>query len=426
MKKKLIITAHDFGLCRSVNEGIIYVLESKNNTISEVALLPNAPGSADAARYIRETGFGASLCLNLTTFKPISKVVKTLVGGDGKFLPVDIANWNFSNLDRFDDKEVANEIRAQWDWYLENVGSKPNAIVTRKSESGDPKVLLPLVNLAKSEKVPIRSPFWKWKSNYAAQSYVDQSGVKQTDNVFIGLKNWGGKYGYDLEEHMDILVEDVDLVSGVSELIVFPGFVDEELFKISTLSWQRGQFVQLTKRGKVSEELRSYFDLVNYKSLVGDTKFTKTSTLFRDIVLHQGKPADVPSMIEVNQNDGFVHAYALPAERLENLFLRGESFVVAKHDEKIIGFGSIDCEIRARIHFLSVRKDYSGIGVGTAIMKALLDLARSKGYKKVHTIVESKSTKEIFLKKMGFTEIGFYKDRYALGKDASMWETVIK
>lgn len=265
--KKLIITAHDYGLCDSVNRGIEYVLEHKNNIIFDVSFLVNAPASKNAAEYIRKNKVSACLNLNLTTFKPISKDVNSLVDENGNFKSVDVSTWDFSTIDLYEDEDVEKEVAAQYEWFVKNVGSKPNAILSRKNETGDPKILLPVVELAKKEGLPMRAPVWAWKENYGAQSFVRQSGIKSTDNVFIGLKDWKGRFGYDPVRDLDALIADIKTRKGISELLFFPGFVDEELFDISTLNWQRGQIVQLIKKGEITKKIKKNFEIISYSDL---------------------------------------------------------------------------------------------------------------------------------------------------------------
>ena len=267
MKKKLIITAHDFGYFDSINRGIIYSLKHKNNIITELSLLANTPGSLEAAKFSRSTKISVSLNTNFTSQKPLSRGVPSLVGKDGNFLKVDTKTWDFSVIDRFNEKDVTRELDAQWDWFTENVGRKPSAILSKKNEYVDPKILMPVVSKAKKEGVPIRVPVWMWKENYGAQSYVEQEGVKSTQNIFLGLKEWKGKFGYDLIEDIDQLIADIKTKEGVSELLVFPGFVDKELMDKSTLNWQRGQFLQVLDNNEVISKIKDNFELISFRDL---------------------------------------------------------------------------------------------------------------------------------------------------------------
>lgn len=265
--KKVITVIHDYGLCDSVNRGIEYVLEHKNNIISDVSLLVNAPASKHAADYIRRNNISACLNINLTTFKPILKKVSSLVDKNGSFKSVDISTWDFSVIDSFSEEDVEKEISAQYEWFVKYVGRRPVALLSRKNETGDPKILIPAVELAKRENLPMRAPVWVWKENYGAQSFVEQSGVKSTKHVFVGLKDWKGRFGYDPVRDLDTLIGDIKKSKGISELLFFAGFVDEELFRISTINWQRGQFVQLVEKGDFTKRIRSNFELISYSDL---------------------------------------------------------------------------------------------------------------------------------------------------------------
>lgn len=267
MKPKLIITAHDFGMSASVNAGILHAFHHTQNIFTELSLLPNAPGSMEAAQLAHSVGIPVNLCVCLTSFRPLLKTHKTLVDSAGNFIKPNISTWDFSMIDNFDDGEVVAEIAAQYKWFIANVGRKPTALVTQKSEHGDPKILLPLVDLAKRENLPVRTPVWNWRENYGAQSYVEQEKIRHTNNIFIGIKNWTGKHGYDLEVDLDQLIKDIKNKPGVSELLIFAGFVDREIFDVSTVNWQRGQFLQLLDRPEIIDKIKDNFDLISYRDL---------------------------------------------------------------------------------------------------------------------------------------------------------------
>ncbi len=267
MKQQLIVTAHDFGLCASVNDGTRYILEHKNNIVTELALLVNAPGSQEAALMAKEMDISVSLCLNLTTFRPIAKKVPSLVDAEGNFLGVDVETWDFHVIDQYRKEDILKEIDAQVEWFIKHVGRKPSALLSRKNEHGDPKILIPFVEKAKSLGIPVRTPVWKWKENYGAQSYVVQEGVSSSSSVFLAYLSWKGPNAYDLEKEVDRFVEEVSKRKGTSELLVLMGFVDEELFQLSSINWQRAQIFSILDRDDVIDKIRLNFDLVSYRSL---------------------------------------------------------------------------------------------------------------------------------------------------------------
>lgn len=157
---------------------------------------------------------------------------------------------------------------AQWRWFNKQMNRKPSALLNRKNEFADPLLLEIFVNKARKENVPIRTPVWSWQANYAAQSYVHQSGVKSTNNVYVGLLDWKGRFGYDLEQDIDKLISDINNSKGeINELLVFPGFVDRELFSQSSLNWQRGQFLKIIQQGKLTTALKKNFEIISFKNI---------------------------------------------------------------------------------------------------------------------------------------------------------------
>lgn len=269
MKKRLIVTGHDFGLCHSVNEGFLYALNQSPSILTELALIVNAPGSLEAAEAARKTQLSVSLNFNITSLRPLSSGLRTLVDPHGDFYKPNLYQWDFSFLDQVEEGEVVRELEAQWDFFVREVGRKPSAILSRKGEHGDPKVLLAVVEKAKKEGVAIRTPAWRWKENYAAQAFVEDSGVRCSQNIFIGCLDWQGRFGYDLERDVGKLINDINQKEGVSELFIFVGFADEELFALSShVNWQRGQYLQiLRQKAELLERLRDNFELIGYDRL---------------------------------------------------------------------------------------------------------------------------------------------------------------
>lgn len=131
---------------------------------------------------------------------------------------------------------------------------------------------------------------------------------------------------------------------------------------------------------------------------------------------------DTTTLIELQKNDGFPHQYYLTQERLERLFDRKELFFIATREGKSVGFASVDYEQRATAHFLSVDQNNRKNGIGSLLMKTLIDDAKKRGHTRLSSYVEANSSKEIFLEKHGFVQVGYHKNRYGNGQDASIWE----
>jgi GNAT superfamily N-acetyltransferase len=106
---------------------------------------------------------------------------------------------------------------------------------------------------------------------------------------------------------------------------------------------------------------------------------------------------------------------------------KGEIFFLALSDGRPVGFTSVDFEIRANLHFMSVLKDEQGKGIATLLLKTVIDEVLKRNYNYIITFTEKDGTNlNNFLKKRGFEEVGFHKDRYGKGKDAIIFNLNLK
>lgn len=89
--------------------------------------------------------------------------------------------------------------------------------------------------------------------------------------------------------------------------------------------------------------------------------------------------------------------------------------LIAKDKEKIVGIASLISPTKDRIAHqsevgISLRKDYWGLGIGTAMMEDLIQFARENNQTEIiHLGVKADNAPAIALyKKLGFVEIGRY------------------
>jgi RimJ/RimL family protein N-acetyltransferase len=114
---------------------------------------------------------------------------------------------------------------------------------------------------------------------------------------------------------------------------------------------------------------------------------------------------------------------AAEAEFIESLARsKASTLLVGRIDGEIACVGSLFASGRERIAHqgdlaLSVKKKYWHMGVGTALMHALIHFARQTGQSEIlHLGVRSDNEHAIHLyKKMGFEEIGLYKKYFKIG-----------
>jgi len=141
------------------------------------------------------------------------------------------------------------------------------------------------------------------------------------------------------------------------------------------------------------------------------------------INIRKATSKDLNIILRIQKNDGFKHAYYLTRDRFERLLNRGEVFYLAeKETGGPLGFMSIDCEVRAKLHLSSVHKKYQNKRVGTTLLNYVVSRVKSRGYKRIYVYTEIASPAENFLLTRGFEKAGYYKDRYGEGRDANILE----
>lgn len=142
----------------------------------------------------------------------------------------------------------------------------------------------------------------------------------------------------------------------------------------------------------------------------------------KKIQIVQAKPDKFELISEIQNNDGFEHSYPLSRERFEKLIHRGECFYLAYYDGEATGMISVDFEIRAKLHFFSVKQDYQSKGIGTALLTKVLEEAKNRNYYSVYVYVEFDSPVEKFLLSRGFKKVGYYHNRYKNERSADILE----
>lgn len=270
MKPKVILTGHDLGHSKAGNAGFAYALTKLPKVFSELSLIPNSLSSEQGAKLAKASGLSTHLAFSFATssFKALSGP-SSLTDTAGYLKPVPNVNtWDFSIIDTFAPSDIQKEIEAQYQWFLDHMGRKPSALVTQKGEHGDPKILEPLIKLAKQENLPMRAPLWNWQANYGAQSLVESEGISTTSQFIVCFKDWQRSSGYDLETDLEQIITKVNSQTGVSELALFCGFCDQELLDMTSVSWQRGQLLNILKRKyHLIERLYREFEIITYSDL---------------------------------------------------------------------------------------------------------------------------------------------------------------
>jgi RimJ/RimL family protein N-acetyltransferase len=151
---------------------------------------------------------------------------------------------------------------------------------------------------------------------------------------------------------------------------------------------KNGQNIVIRKAGKKDAQI-----LLDYLNVVGGES---------DNLLFGANEFD----ITVEQEEGFIESFK---DSKTSVLLAG--FI----DDKVVCIGSLMTPSRERISHhgdvaMSVLKEYWGLGIGSLLMAALIEFAKSSGkLENLHLGVKEDNSRAIKLyEKMGFHEIGRY------------------
>lgn len=240
-ERQLVVNADDFGLSAGVNRGIIEAHEA--GSVTSISLLANAPGFADAvSRLSAAPRLGVGLHLNFTAGSPVAprnEITSLWNRATGKFYPL-ASLVRRAIAGRIVPAHVAIECAAQIEC-LHAVGIRVTHIDGHHHVHVLPGVWEPVLACARRAGVPaVRVPIERLDGGPV------RAGVMIKQVCVRAAWQWAarGDRGNDLRqaEHFfgmalqgsprfqDGLVALLDrLAPGTTELMVHPGYVDEDL-----------------------------------------------------------------------------------------------------------------------------------------------------------------------------------------------------
>lgn len=247
--KRLIVNADDFGLCASVNRGVLEA--HRDGIVTSATLLANAPGFEEAVALARlARGLGVGVHLNLTRGPALTRpaAVPSLVRGDGLFAhtPRTLA---LAILRR---RVALDEVRREWEAQIARVrdaGITPTHLDSEKHVHLHPALLRVAIGLARAHgigavragaepgllaRLAPANPQWYKCSvlgvlGRRARRLVGAAGQKTADRV-LGVLD-GGRLDADRLGRLLGRVGD-----GVTELICHPGYDSPELRRLVAAS----------------------------------------------------------------------------------------------------------------------------------------------------------------------------------------------
>jgi len=255
---KLIVNADDFALTLGVTKGIIKGM--KEGIVTDTSIFANSDFFYESIKMAEENGITSmGVHLTITFFKPVLEPskLKSLVDSNGAFFRnPGLIPKNYKK------DEVRNELRAQIEKFL-STGMKLNHLDTHHGFSVlDTGMMDVVTSLAKEYRVPMRRDDILSEDIHIKEKFLSSS-IVTSDNLFISEANEKEDYLLSvLEEHRDS--------KSIVEFAGHPGFVDDELLTISSLTHERERDLELFMSNKLIHFIReNNIELISYSELNG-------------------------------------------------------------------------------------------------------------------------------------------------------------
>ncbi len=135
------------------------------------------------------------------------------------------------------------------------------------------------------------------------------------------------------------------------------------------------------------------------------------------IIIRRFQPGDFSGVIDIENEQFSEHD---PYMYMTLYELNEDTFFVADHHGVVVGFvvgiSSVDEQgMYGRVFSIAVREAYQGLGIGTQLMKSVIDVFHRKKIKNIVLEVRRHNIRAIrFYQRLGFVvtgiEIGYYSD----------------
>ena len=267
---KLLVQGDDYGFTKGVTYGILEAID--NGILTCTGMFTNMEIAPWAAQFIKERpDFCFGVDFNLVSGPSVSdpKKIPHLVDEQGQFIRSSVRvkdeRWKSEEgrAELFPYDEVYAEVRAQYDRFIELTGRKPGYL---NPHSIMPETVLKAIRqISSEEQVPYSMDLWKdFFALHMIPDEVDASQDATQSKVFNAeaqmRKDPLGKF----MKHQDELLKHEIVVAGGH-----PGYVDADLFKMTSLSIERAKDLEFVTSPLMKEfivknqvELIDYYDLM--------------------------------------------------------------------------------------------------------------------------------------------------------------------
>ena len=266
---KLLVQGDDYGFTKGVTYGILEAID--NGVLTCTGMFTNMEIAPWAAEFIKERpNFCFGVDFNLVSGPSVvnPKEIPHLVDEQGQFIrsSVRVKNelWRTEEgrAELFPYDEVYREVRAQYDRFVELTGKKPGYL---HPHSIMPEtVLKAIVQVSEEENVPFSMHYMDKMFNTFMIPDDNQGEDASFSKVFNAeaqmRKDPLGKF---LKHEEEILKHEVVFAGG------HPGYVDADLFKMTSLSIERAKDLEFVTSPLMKEFIeRNQVELIDYYDLV--------------------------------------------------------------------------------------------------------------------------------------------------------------
>jgi Uncharacterized protein conserved in bacteria len=262
---KLLVQGDDFGFTRAVTLGIVDSID--RGILRNTGLFTNMPATEFAVSFIKDRPqacFGIDF--NIVSGRSVAPAseIPSLVDENGEFIrsTVRIKDPRFATEEgrraMFPYDEVYREIRAQYDRYVELVGTKPGYL--HGHSLGHEHYHEAILQVAEESGVPY-SGVTREKFDFAG--FPRPSGPPKKE--FNPIEQLEKNAVQRVLENSDYFLSHEYVV-----IVGHPGYIDDELLQLTTLSLERCKDAEMCMSPKILKwvednniELITYYDLYN-------------------------------------------------------------------------------------------------------------------------------------------------------------------
>lgn len=244
MIKRLIINADDFGMCEGNTLGILSA--HKNGVLTSATCMMNMPYASLALEEAKKyPHFGVGIHLTLTVGKPLVEGAKSFTDENGYFKR---PSHYPDKKPHADEKELYTEWKAQIEKFISIANKKPTHIDSHHHVHMLPWHQDVVLKLAQEYDIPIRQ----------RQQITNTYEYVHVDEHFY-------EDGVSLQTAKEIIENNDDVV----EFMTHVGFLDQELYDMSSYNMPRMKELQIIK----SKELKQFIEENNIELIhFGDIK----------------------------------------------------------------------------------------------------------------------------------------------------------